>query len=121
MSGRPFQHLIAFSLLLICFIACWTVGNHAEVGCIERESEALLHLKQGVFDVLGIGVLSSWGNGEDKRDCCKWEGVECNNQTGHVIMLDLSRYYLGGKIGPSLGELQHLKHLNLSHNDFEGN
>ena len=112
--------LIVFSLLLICFIACWRVGDHAEVGCIEREREALLHFKQGVvYDY--YGVLSSWGNGEDKRDCCKWEGVECNNQTGHVIMLDLSNYYLDGKIGPSLGELKHLKHLNLSYNDFKGN
>ena len=120
MSGRSFQRLIAFSLLLICFIACWTVGDHAEVGCIEREREALLHFKQGVVDDY-YGVLSSWGNGEEKRDCCKWTGVECNNQTGHVIMLDLYDQSLGGKIGPSLGELQHLKHLNLSKNDFKGN
>ncbi|RVW94597.1 putative leucine-rich repeat receptor-like protein kinase [Vitis vinifera] len=64
------------------------------------------------------------GNGEDKRDCCKWAGVECNNQTGHVIMLDLhgtgDSHFLGGKIGPSLAELQHLKHLNLSWNLFGG-
>ncbi|RVW94611.1 LRR receptor-like serine/threonine-protein kinase GSO1 [Vitis vinifera] len=68
----------------------------SEVGCRGRERQALLHFKQG---------------------------VECNNQTGHVIRLDLHEQYLGGKIsqlGPSLAELQHLKHLNLSYNDFEG-
>ena len=92
----------------------------AEVWCIEREREALLHFKQGVvYDY--YGVLSSWGNGEDKKDSCIWIGVECDNHTNHVIMLDLSKHFLGGKIGPSLRELQHLKHLNLSKNVFKGN
>ncbi|CBI22585.3 unnamed protein product, partial [Vitis vinifera] len=97
------------------------VGD-AKVGCTERERQALLHFKQGL--VHDYRVLSSWGNEEDKRDCCKWRGVECNNQTGHVISLDLHGTdfvrYLGGKIDPSLAELQHLKHLNLSFNRFEG-
>ena len=44
--------------------------------------------------------------------------MECDNHMGHVIMLDLSEQFLGGKIGPSLAELQHL---NLSYNCFEGN
>ena len=122
MGGSPFQYYFGFFLLLLGFKAglgsSLRVGD-AKVGCIERERQALLHFKQGVVD--DYGMLSSWGNGEDKRDCCKWRGVECNNQTGHVIMLDLHGGYLGGKIGPSLAELQHLKHLNLSWNDFEGN
>ena len=131
MGGSPFQYYFGFFLLLLGFKAglgsSLRVGD-AKVGCIERERQALLHFKQGVVD--DYGMLSSWGNGEDKRDCCKWRGVECNNQTGHVIMLDLHTpppvgigYFqsLGGKIGPSLAELQHLKHLNLSWNQFEGN
>ncbi|KAL6320659.1 hypothetical protein AAG906_008659 [Vitis piasezkii] len=117
MATSPFRYFISLFLLLLCFEACLRVGD-AKVGCRERERQALLHFKQGVVD--DYGVLSSWGNGEDKRDCCKWAGVECNNQTGHVIMLDLHGGYLGGKIGPSLAELQHLKHLNLSWNHFEG-
>ncbi|RVW94638.1 LRR receptor-like serine/threonine-protein kinase GSO1 [Vitis vinifera] len=120
MATSPFRYFISLFLLLLCFEACLRVGD-AKVGCRERERQALLHFKQDVVDY--GGVLSSWGNGEDKRDCCKWAGVECNNQTGHVIMLDLHGGYLGGKIsqlGPSLAELQHLKHLNLSFNDFQG-
>ena len=118
MATSPFRYFISLFLLLLCFEACFRVGD-TKVGCIERETQALLHFKKVVLD--DHGVLSSWGNGEDKKDCCKWRGVECNNQTGHVIMLDLHGGYLGGKIGPSLAELQHLKHLNLSSNDFEGN
>ncbi|KAJ9679624.1 hypothetical protein PVL29_021524 [Vitis rotundifolia] len=117
MGTTPFPYFISLFLLLLCFEACLRVGD-ANVGCRERERQALLHFKQGVVD--DYRVLSSWGNEEDKKDCCKWRGVECNNQTGHVIMLDLHDLYLGGKIGPSLAELQHLKHLNLSWNHFGG-
>ncbi|XP_034711260.1 receptor-like protein EIX1 [Vitis riparia] len=130
MATSPFRYFISLFLLLLCFEACLRVGD-AKAGCIERERQALLHFKKGVLD--DYGLLSSWGNAEDKRDCCKWRGVECDNQTGHVIMLDLHGtgqdgmgdfQILGGRIsqlGPSLAELQHLKHLNLSWNDFEGN
>ncbi|RVW94651.1 LRR receptor-like serine/threonine-protein kinase GSO1 [Vitis vinifera] len=125
MGGRPFNVFLAFS----CFCCVSKLGwdpvlmvGDAKVGCTERERQALLHFKQGL--VHDNRVLSSWGNEEDKRDCCKWRGVECNNQTGHVISLDLHGTdfvrYLGGKIDPSLAELQHLKHLNLSFNRFEG-
>ncbi|KAJ9679640.1 hypothetical protein PVL29_021538 [Vitis rotundifolia] len=117
MGTTPFRYFISLFLLLLCFEACLRVGD-ANVGCIERERQALLHFKQSVADY--FGMLSSWGNGEDKRDCCKWAGVECNNQTGRVIMLDLHAQSLEGEIGPSLAELQHLKHLNLSWNDFGG-
>ncbi|XP_059589855.1 receptor-like protein EIX1 isoform X3 [Vitis vinifera] len=120
MATSPFRYFISLFLLLLCFEACFRVGD-TKVGCIERETQALLHFKKVVLD--DHGVLSSWGNGEDKKDCCKWRGVECNNQTGHVIRLDLHHQYLGGKIsqlGPSLAELQHLKHLNLSWNHFKG-
>ncbi|KAJ9679641.1 hypothetical protein PVL29_021539 [Vitis rotundifolia] len=128
MGTTPFRYFISLFLLLLCFEACLRVGD-ANVGCRERERQALLHFKHGVLD--DYGLLSSWGNAEDKRDCCKWRGVECNNQTGHVIRLDLhapldgmgqfqSFKSLRGKVGPSLAELQHLKHLNLSWNEFEG-
>ena len=123
MGRSPFRYFISLSLLLLCFKSGFgsslMVGD-AKVGCRERERQALLHFKQGVVHD-DNGVLSSWGNGEDKRDCCKWRGVECNNQTGHVIGLDLHGQGLGGRIDPSLAELQHLKHLNLSFNEFQGN
>ncbi|KAL4652622.1 hypothetical protein ACB092_01G245200 [Castanea dentata] len=48
----------------------------------------------------------------------KLEGVQCNNQTGHVLELHLDFYGLRGKISPSLIELHHLTYLSLSGNDF---
>ncbi|KAH0772482.1 hypothetical protein KY290_009619 [Solanum tuberosum] len=55
------------------------------------------------------------------RDCCSWDGVVCDDITGHVIELDLSCSGLVGTIdsNSSLFQLSHLQRLNLSMNDFE--
>ncbi|CAL9007007.1 unnamed protein product, partial [Prunus brigantina] len=91
----------------------------------ERERQALLAFKRGLVDK--FDVLSSWGSEAQKQDCCRWVGVSCSNQTGHVLQLDLSYkvigedYYLQGKmISPKLIELHHLQHLALSSIDFTG-
>lgn len=75
--------------------------------------------------------LSSWGNEEENRECCKWFGIQCANKSGHVIKLDLSpsafaitdflyAFNLKGDISFSLVELPYLKHLDLSYIDFGG-
>ncbi|XP_040367358.1 receptor-like protein EIX2 [Rosa chinensis] len=93
--------------------------------CQESERRALLQLKQGLVDE--FNVLASWGS---KKDCCEWRGIACNNQTGHVITLNLSNNSsddyidaeasLRGEIDPSLLELRYLNYLDLSFNDFGG-
>ncbi|KAL3731139.1 hypothetical protein ACJRO7_028069 [Eucalyptus globulus] len=98
------------------------------VSCIGAEREALLKFKHGLTDP--SRRLSSW-TGEE---CCKWEGVECNKKTGHVLKLDLhnpcleeiytdilvpsNKCMLGGNIVHSLTELKYLKYLDLSINNF---
>ncbi|KAL5548380.1 hypothetical protein UlMin_003611 [Ulmus minor] len=61
----------------------------------------------------------SWKNG---TDCCRWDGVTCDDITGHVIGLNLTRGGLNGIIqsNSSLFRLAHLKSLVLSYNDFNG-
>ncbi|XP_034710229.1 receptor-like protein EIX1 isoform X2 [Vitis riparia] len=125
MAGWSFQHLLSFLLLLLL---CAKPGLGNLTGCIERERQALLHFKRGLVDEFGL--LSSWG--DDNRDCCQWSGVQCSNQSGHIIMLhlpappneDYAQYdgyqSLRGEISPWLLELEHLTHLDLSYNDFEG-
>ncbi|KAL5548371.1 hypothetical protein UlMin_003602 [Ulmus minor] len=61
----------------------------------------------------------SWKNG---TDCCRWDGVTCDDITGHVIGLNLTAAGLNGIIqsNSSLFRLAHLKSLVLSENDFNG-
>ncbi|KAM1638528.1 hypothetical protein ACFX13_008611 [Malus domestica] len=95
--------------------------------CIDEERQALLVFKQHLVD--DYGKLSSWVG----HDCCRWEGISCNNNTGHVVKMDLRNPYdmtdgeewinasLGGKINASLLSLKHLNYLDLSNNWFDSN
>lgn len=104
------------------------------VRCIASERDALVSFKNGLTDP--SGRLSSWVG----EECCKWEGVECNNRTRHVSKLNLRNPYhsldvglgdddptaaykrscVGGKINSSLAKLKFLSYLDLSMNNFEG-
>ncbi|XP_031378619.1 receptor-like protein 18 [Punica granatum] len=59
-------------------------------------------------------------NGSSPSKCCSWDGVECSDNTGLVIALDLSSSYLYGSIdsSSSLFRLSHLRRIDLSDNDF---
>ncbi|XP_057990665.1 receptor-like protein Cf-9 [Hevea brasiliensis] len=59
----------------------------------------------------------SWKKG---TDCCLWDGVTCDIETGNVIGLNLSSSFLYGTIhsNNTLFFLPHLQKLDLSNNDF---
>ncbi|XP_035546561.1 receptor-like protein 7 [Juglans regia] len=64
--------------------------------------------------------VSSW-KPDQISDCCKWDGVECNKDTGHVIGLDLNSSCLkasvvSGQIPSEILELSKLVSLDLSYN-----
>ncbi|XP_061953406.1 receptor-like protein EIX2 isoform X2 [Populus nigra] len=106
----------------------WATGE--KIGCIERERQALLKFKEDITDE--YGVLSSWGGEEEKRDCCKWRGVGCDNITGHVTSLNLhsSPLYehhftpligkLQGLVPDGFRKMSALTNLVLSRNQLEG-
>ncbi|XP_050217909.1 receptor-like protein 7 [Mercurialis annua] len=53
-------------------------------------------------------------------DCCAWEGIRCENESNHVISLDLSNSCISASINSNstLFALVHLQSLNLAYNDF---
>ncbi|PQQ01447.1 LRR receptor-like serine/threonine-protein kinase GSO2 [Prunus yedoensis var. nudiflora] len=95
-DGRCLKFFLALSIL---FLQNVKGGSHSHslrdakvtVRCIERERQALLAFKRGLGDEFNF--LSSWGSEAQKQDCCRWEGVYCSNQTGHVIQLDLGHSF----------------------------
>uniref|UniRef100_A0A5B6ZYJ5 Putative LRR receptor-like serine/threonine-protein kinase GSO2 n=1 Tax=Davidia involucrata TaxID=16924 RepID=A0A5B6ZYJ5_DAVIN len=104
-----FLYAATFKFSLLC-------NGDTNVICSEKEKRALLSFKQGLTDP--NTNLLSWSLRQE--DCCRWNGVRCNNATGRVIELHLGDFYMGGKIPPSLLELEFLTYLDLSWNDFEG-
>ncbi|XP_040967097.1 receptor-like protein 33 [Gossypium hirsutum] len=61
--------------------------------------------------------MDSW---DEDTDCCKWEGVMCDNRKGNVIDLDLNCSGISGSLqsNSSLFSLQNLRSLNLAGNCF---
>ncbi|GKV30354.1 hypothetical protein SLEP1_g39171 [Rubroshorea leprosula] len=116
LGGRSLQ--LVYALLIFLYMQTSigfnsTTGDY-EIRCIESERQALLAFKQSLVDE--YGKLSSWGSEEEKKECCKWEGVQCSNTTGHVTVLEVP--WLKGNLSPSLFELYHLTYLDLSCTDF---
>ncbi|KAJ7970131.1 Leucine-rich repeat receptor protein kinase [Quillaja saponaria] len=113
-----------FLLLTFLLIRCNSVLGEVQIKCIERERRVLLKIKDELTD--DYGHLSSWGNEDDKRECCKWRGIRCAKQSGHVNLInlqvtncsDINYAPLRGKINHSLIQLKHLKVLDLKCNDF---
>lgn len=126
---RCIHVLIALALLMFTPIISKEASASANStgGCIPSERSALISFKSGLLDPGNL--LSSW----EGDDCFQWNGVWCNNETGHIVELNLPggscnilppwvplEPGLGGSIGPSLLGLKQLEHLDLSCNNFSG-
>ncbi len=96
--------------------------------CHDDESLALLQFKESFIinksasseNPFANHRVESWKLEGENRDCCSWDGVNCDEHTGDVIGLDLSSSCLYGSINSnsSLFRLVHLQRLNLADNDF---
>ncbi|KAM4068878.1 hypothetical protein ACB094_12G045500 [Castanea mollissima] len=119
-GGGFLKLLHAFLMLLVHlspalgFISGAGVGDANNIRCLEGERQALLEFKKGLVD--DYGELSSWRSEDEHKNCCNWEGVHCDSQTGHVLELEV--HDLRGMIKPSILELPYLTTLDLSENDF---
>ncbi|KAJ0089967.1 hypothetical protein Patl1_14701 [Pistacia atlantica] len=89
-------------------------------GCWEEERTALLQLKH--FFPNPYGYLDDWVK---NSECCRWECVMCDNNTGRVIKLDLwhvrdwnlGEWYLNASL---FSPFQQLQSLDLSGNNISG-
>ncbi|KAK9911018.1 hypothetical protein M0R45_034945 [Rubus argutus] len=132
---------MGFSSLCLTFVSMYilsifvlfhlVVANSLQsytTACHDDEISALLQFKQSfVINTSASGYkgaypkTASWNSAWNQTsNCCSWDGVECDENTGHVIGLNLSSSYLYGFINPnnSLFRLVHLQSLNLADNDF---
>ncbi|KAJ4717598.1 putative Leucine-rich receptor-like kinase family protein [Melia azedarach] len=123
-----FTHFLLSLLLFHSALAHFASSNKPL--CHEDERSMLLQFKESLminenssslfWDVPCRPKSESWMSEEEDVECCSWDGVQCNEKTGHVTKLDLSNSCLYGIINSSnrLFHLVHLKWLNLAYNDF---
>ena len=114
-------------LFLLSLFSLISAGSFSSVQspCHDDERFALLQFKESIIinqsaadDPSAYSKVSSWMT--LSSDCCTWDGVQCDENTGRVTSLDLSSSYLYGSINSSssLFQLVHLHRLNLASNDF---
>ncbi|KAG8661791.1 hypothetical protein MANES_01G039084v8 [Manihot esculenta] len=108
-ANIPVVELLALLILLQSFLFCCS-GTNFHGSCINIERETLLRFKSSLAN--SSNTLTSWVG----DNCCRWEGVSCDNTTGHVVELDLFMRGLEGKVSLHLGNLSNLQHLELGSN-----
>ncbi|KAI5340109.1 hypothetical protein L3X38_019383 [Prunus dulcis] len=123
-----FISVCSFILLLLNATHCFSPVQSQALGQVD-ECSALLQFKESFAikksvsaDPLAYPKVSFWtreGDG-NRSNCCSWDGVECDEDFGHVVGLNLSSSCLYGSINSSnsLFRLVHLQRLDLSDNHF---
>ncbi|KAM5554381.1 hypothetical protein ABKV19_022655 [Rosa sericea] len=115
---------ILSTIVLFHLVVANSLQSYNTPTCHDDEIYALLQFKQSFgirksasADKGAYPKISSW---KSNSSCCSWDGVECDEKTGHVIGLDLSSSCLYGSFSSNntLFSLVHLQHLNLADNAF---
>ena len=81
--------VLCFILVALCLIttefAC--NGDVHSGNCLESDREALVDFKNDLK--YSKNRFLSWKG----SNCCHWEGINCKNSTGGVILIDLHNPY----------------------------
>jgi Leucine-rich repeat (LRR) protein len=107
---------LSFSSSLSSMSPCFALLQFNKSIALDRYASSLIYRENDMCEG-SYPKTTSWM--EDK-ECCSWDGVECDKTTGHVIGLDLGCSWLNGSIhsNSSLFFLRHLRRLNLAGNYF---
>ncbi|CAL9006623.1 unnamed protein product, partial [Prunus brigantina] len=87
MGNQSIRMLSKLLVLLLFHLVVANFVDSLQKLCHAEESSALLQFKESFIIDKSASRNSS---------CCSWDGVECDEMTGHVIGLDLSSSYLYG-------------------------
>uniref|UniRef100_A0A2N9FFH9 Uncharacterized protein n=1 Tax=Fagus sylvatica TaxID=28930 RepID=A0A2N9FFH9_FAGSY len=94
-------------------------GSLAGPLCRDHERSNLLQFKESFvidqsasIEPTAYPKVASWTLEGNNSDCCSWDGVECDEVTGHVIGLDLNSSCLYGSINSNSSLFHLFLHLN---------
>ncbi|CAI8588364.1 unnamed protein product [Vicia faba] len=112
MSCYLYLHLFTLTLMFLDPNTTVTIalGN-------QTDHLALLQFKQSISSD-PYGILDSWNS---SVHFCKWNGIICSPKHQRVTALMLQGYNLHGSISPYVGNLSHMRFLNLENNSFNRN
>ncbi|KAA8529944.1 hypothetical protein F0562_034452 [Nyssa sinensis] len=112
------------SLLFLGFRYKFRFLNSQNLTCNSNDLKAL----EGFLTGLDT-VINGWDTNSSSPNCCNWVGITCNSSSLglndpinsiRVVKLELQRLRLTGRLSESLGNLDQLRYLNLSHNFLQG-
>ncbi|CAO2842232.1 unnamed protein product [Amaranthus hypochondriacus] len=112
--------LQSFILLPLLTFSSQICNHHDKIALLQFMNEFNINPSSShMYDDVGTShpKTKSWNV---TKDCCVWDGVICDTNSGHVVGLDLSCSQLTGIIrsNSSLFHLSRLKTLNLAYNSF---
>ncbi|KAF3449675.1 hypothetical protein FNV43_RR10406 [Rhamnella rubrinervis] len=115
---------------IVVFTPCFASHGHAlQPFCYDDESSALLQFKESFVIAHAASRYEGaypkdlqWNS--ETRNCCSWDGIECDEQTGNVV--DLTSSCLFGSINSNsvrhipftFVSLRHIRMLSLADNNF---
>nr|XP_028952593.1 receptor-like protein Cf-9 [Malus domestica] len=99
-----------------------TIAHDDECSALLQFKGSFTIRKSASDELFAYPKTGSWmrEGDQNRSNCCLWDGVECHEESRHVIGLDLRSSFLYGSINSnsSLFQLVHLQRLDLADNDF---
>lgn len=89
--AMAFRAVVPGRLILVLLVIASSCLECKVTGCHDEERRDLLELKRSI-NFPNVSTLSYWGYSttKEEKDCCRWEGITCDSNTGHVVGIDLS-------------------------------